>query len=74
VLERLPDGDPTSWSIRTALEQAREAARHGRALPDEPGEVTNLLNSDQNTMARKQQELQRDLVAGIRLFPRADGV
>lgn len=69
LLPNLPVEDPERWSIRTALEQARRAAKHGPALPDDPEAIENLLSSARNTLARRQQELLRDLVAGIRLFP-----
>lgn len=63
--------DPASWGIRTTLDQAREAARHGpRITSDE--QATALVEDTQNTLARRQQELTRDLVAGIRLFGRTD--
>jgi uncharacterized protein (TIGR02680 family) len=71
VLDRpLPDAE--GWAVRTTLEHAREAAKVGPSLPGEPDEIRALLESAQNALARRQQELLRDLVAGIRLFGRTD--
>ena len=71
VLDR-PLEDPASWSLTTTLDHAREVARHGPALPADAEQVRALVESAGNTLARRQQELSRDLVAGIRLFARID--
>ncbi len=71
VLDRpLPDAE--DWPVRTALEHAREVAKAGPSLPSDADEVRGVLEAAQNTLARRQQELLRDLVAGIRLFGRTD--
>lgn len=69
LLVDLPADEAERWSIRTTLEQARRAAKHGPAVPDDREAVENLLSRERNALARRQQELLRDLVAGIRLFP-----
>jgi uncharacterized protein (TIGR02680 family) len=71
VLDR-PVPDAGDWSVRTALEHARDAAKQGATLPEDADAVRDLLESAQNALARRQQELTRDLVAGIRLFGRTD--
>lgn len=69
VVADLPADDSARWSIRTTLEQARKVAKATRAVPDDPEAVDKLLSDARNRLAHRQQELLRDLVAGIRLFP-----
>ncbi|HEX9888389.1 MAG TPA: TIGR02680 family protein [Nitriliruptorales bacterium] len=69
VIDELPREDPDTWSTRATLEQARRVGKVGRTVPDDPEAVDTLLSDARNRLARRQQELLRDLVAGIRLFP-----
>lgn len=69
VVDTAPPDDPATWSIRTALEQAREVGRVAPAVPDDPDAVEARLSEARNRLARRQQELLRELVAGIRLLP-----
>lgn len=73
VLQQLPGdpppGDPADWSLTAALEQARQVGKLGPRVPDDAEAVDAMLSQARNRLARRQQELLRELVAGIRLFP-----
>lgn len=70
VLDEMPE-DPDSWGSRAALEQARRVDRDG--LPTAAEAAQRMVEAGENSVGRKQQELLRDLVAGIRMFGRKDG-
>lgn len=64
------DDEPDDWGVTAAIESARVVGRLGPELPDDEEAIRERLEREENTMARRQQELGRDLVAGIRLLPR----
>lgn len=69
LVDDIPTDDPATWSVRATLEVARQVGKLGPDVPDAPEAVEELLSATRNRLARRQQELLRDLVAGIRLFP-----
>lgn len=64
--------DPATWTTSAALEHARAVGREAGDFPTDADAVRQRIEAAQNTVARRQQELQRELVAGIRLFARLD--
>ncbi len=71
VLDRELD-DPGAWSLTVALERAREVAKAGPRIDDDPEAARRQLEVAENHINRRHQELLRDLVGGIRLLGRKD--
>lgn len=64
------DGDPEGWGVTTALEHARAVGRAGPELPDDADSLRDRVEAEENSVSRRQSDLQRELVAGVRLLPR----
>lgn len=71
VLDRELD-EPSQWSLTATLERAREAAKAGPRVDDDPDAARRQLETAENHINRRHQELLRELVAGIRLLGRKD--
>jgi hypothetical protein len=66
-------GDADRWPVRTALAHAREVLTLTGELPRDEDALDKAVERAKNRLGRHQQQMQRELVAGIRLFPRETG-
>lgn len=72
VLPGTPEGEPEPTTLQATLAIARAVAKEGPAVPADDAGLATFLEHAQNTVGRRQHELQRALVAGVRLFGRHD--
>lgn len=64
--------EPSQWSLTATLERAREAAKAGPRVDDDPEAARRQQETAENHINRRHQELLRELVAGIRLLGRKE--